>query len=440
MRNLFSSLCLYPKGLLSKSQANETLKDSKGETNITSLPRDVLIKILLLLPVESLVQLKDVCHYMHRVITSQYFTRLHLKRSRSQSGLICNTLPNHRINPISKYISGERYHASFISFDFNDQVTKVNSHGLGLEHCLRALVSKYHIWKYKMDVRVRDSCDGLLLLEITGDCDLFERTPLLICNPVTRSYQLLPAPGELAMNYFYGKIVYDSSKRKYKIIGFILKLAAAARCFILELPAKPKGELTSWKEISIPAFPLSGLREFGASVSVKGKLYCLMRQYNREAKQMEQGLLSFDVVTEEVTYTCPILRPLSVWDFEFSSSKKLYQTYCQEGKIEVWVLEDFDSLVWSKHHIIETTCRDDFCTLYMEAHMMRPMVLLDGDDKLIVKHKGDMCVYLKSSKEWEGLAVDFKRFAPFRHWSMAHYEYYVPHVNSLISWNNLEVN
>ncbi|OWM90028.1 hypothetical protein CDL15_Pgr026941 [Punica granatum] len=433
MRNLFSSLHLPAKGLLRNLQADETGKNGKEEAGITSLPCEVLIKILLLLPVESLVQLKDVCHYLHRLITSQYFARLHLERSRSRSGFLCNTLPSH--NPVSNFIFGERYHASFITFDFTDQVTKVNSHNLGLEYCLHALVNKYRIWKYKMDVLVRDSCDGLLLVEITGYCDLLERTPLLICNSVTRSYQLLPRPGKVHMSSFYGKIVYDSSVRKYKVIGFIFKRETPPRCFILQL-SKPRGQLTSWKEMRVPTLPPSSLREFGASVFVEGKVSCLMRQYNREEHVMEQGLLSVNVTTEEVTYTGPIQRAVSIWDFEFSSGNTLYQTYYRENKIEIWVLEDFDSLVWTKHHVIETTCQDNFRTIYINAFMMRPIALLDGDDKLIFHGRDEMCVYHKSSKEWEGLEVDFKPFAPFHHSSMAHDGYYVPHVNSLISWND----
>ncbi|OWM64893.1 hypothetical protein CDL15_Pgr028610 [Punica granatum] len=161
-------------------------------------------------------------------------------------------------------------------------------------------------------------------------------------------------------------------------------------------------------------------------------------KYNPEERRREVSLLSLDIATVEFDVVAHFLEPYpntgSRCGYRLALSGVFYQTCHPTPDImEVWVLNGFATLVWTRHRVISLL--DPY--IHFSVRSMQPIATLDGDNKLVMRRRSrtrtQMFVCDVRSSEWKEIVVDFEEIAPLgaNEWA-EHDQYYILHVNTLI--------
>ncbi|KAK4756735.1 hypothetical protein SAY87_006862 [Trapa incisa] len=186
---------------------------------------DALFEIFIRLSARDLFRFKWICKSWYNLITSSALVECHLQHWNSHGGLtfaINNGMNDFELLHLS--LDGETYPIS-------------------------KLYGKEATPKWIFNGDILDSCDGLLLLKShffnTGEEDL------VMCNPITRSYILLPIPPLLdSWSYKnHGYIVYDDFVKRYKVVWRYEKYN---QYYIMDVDTKSsQGRLISnWRKIT----------------------------------------------------------------------------------------------------------------------------------------------------------------------------------------------
>ncbi|PKI77610.1 hypothetical protein CRG98_002012 [Punica granatum] len=420
-------------------ETNETEDDDQAQTTVATLSNDALTEILLRLPAENLVQLKSVCKRWHKLINSKDFAELHLRRWRFQGGIVFKTKRCKVKGKVNRafhdlfgcfcFRSNKFSLLSHLSFEYNGGDLNVYRQNVPFEDCLRAL-----------DIFIiLDSCNGLVLGGIAGI-----ETRLSICNPVTRSYRLLPSPDvDCDMQEVYWTITHDLSDKKYRILGL-----SDTDILILELH-EDRDWQTTWKKLHIS----SNIRifeddyEIMARVFVNGKIHFLVNYLQDGSDERAMACMcSFDIKMEEVQDVVyfPELRPLKrrgkFQDVVFASNGMFYIAYNLSGKqLDLWVLRDVENPKWSRHREIQLESAHGLLPTEEGrrfGYRVRPMTILGEGSSLLVKYRKKMFVHDMSSGEWKRVpeVFDAVHMPDFFGWRME--KKHALHVSSLISWGN----
>ncbi|OWM76476.1 F-box protein At5g49610-like [Punica granatum] len=442
--DLFSSLYLSARNfahdvLYAVMETYETEDDDQAQPTVATLPTDVLTEILLRLPAENLVQLKSVCKRWHRLINSKDFAELHLQRWRFQGGIVFKTRrckikgkvnrACHELFFCFSLCPYEFYLLSQLSFEYNGGDLNVYRQNVPLENCLHAL----NIFI------LLDSCNGLVL------CGIPNREPqLFICNPVTRSYRLLPSPDiDCNLEEVYWTFTHDLSDKKYRILGL-----SDTDLLIFELH-EDKDRQTTWKKLHIS----SNIRVFEydheimARVFVNGKIHFLVNYLQDDGDERAMACMcSFDIKMEEVQDVVyfPELRPLkrrrNFKDALFASNGMFYIAYNLSGKqLDLWVLRDVENPKWSRLREIQLESAHGLLPMGEGGRFgcrVRSMTILGEGSSLLVKYGKKMFVCDMSSGEWKRVSEVFDAINTpgFYGWHME--KKHTLHVSSLISWGN----
>lgn len=388
------------------------------------LPTDVLFQILLRVPAESLHRLRSVCKSWHGVIHDECFVESHLQLWRSGRGPFTW--------PVKQYVFGRKPRIIFFTLSIEDgREAKAHHTELLMEDCLAGalpgLRKRVHI-HFCPNLRLLDSCDGLLLFSAIDRCSGSDRAyhRLLVCNPITKSRRVLPRCGPFKPHEFRWKIVSNADLRQHYVVGMEtihgMALARVIRCFIFKLHRGKGRESTAWKElcIDIPWDCRSHLE--APVVSIGRKVNWLLRLHNNNAR-METALLSLDLSTERQMLTGIPSENLASRCPNWFYSETVMCCCLRipfSLDLELWVVKDFDHPVWHKHHVITNPPEKFLPSTSWYG------IYLEGEDKLIMKLycKGFGFQYRVSSQEWRSI-----EFVPFDDNARRPF---VPHVNSLV--------
>ncbi|OWM65016.1 hypothetical protein CDL15_Pgr028734 [Punica granatum] len=283
--------------------------DKKQSTDVSSLPlpEEVLVEILLRLPLESLIQTVRVCKRWRRLILdSEDFKRSHHGRWKSRLGIIFNTFtffPNDNL--------------IFTSLDHVIERGLKHMAWIEIEQCFRNIPSftdERRVQSCTPDFWVVDSCDGLLLIELDANSFSDRITRLLVCNPVTRDYELLPGPAGSAPDLVgtcHWVLMYDSRDKRYKIVGITRNntmsdgVGGGRRCYVFELGGQRccggSGDSPSWMEL-LPTVP-SSEGSVQTALFREGKLHWLIIEIEEGRRSIKTTLLSMDIATRELLST-----------------------------------------------------------------------------------------------------------------------------------------
>ncbi|KAK4756716.1 hypothetical protein SAY87_006843 [Trapa incisa] len=296
---------MHPKVIMGKTD----IKDNSHQT--LHLSEEAWFEIFLQLPASDLFQFKSICKSWHDLITSPFFSECHLRRWKGHRGL------------------------SFVLHSrFLDDIEFFHLSHYGDNYVMDKLCHDYPPETSLNDDNILDSRDGLLLIKTRfskpDENGLLYQEKLLMCNPVTRSYRLLPIPPlpsrqDQWLSQNTGHIVYDDYVRRYKIVW---RYGKSEEYYIFDMETNSSEcEIKSkWRRItSSQEFNREGERHFrgfaAANVFFEGKLYWLMVIIgDPEDKLM---LLTLDVVTEKFHRVycprIPFLKRIN-WPLQFSGS------------------------------------------------------------------------------------------------------------------------
>ncbi|PIN09297.1 hypothetical protein CDL12_18128 [Handroanthus impetiginosus] len=232
---------------------------------IMKLPHDLLFKILILLPAESLFMLQFVCKKWFNLINSSVFIRHHSRQS--ETVLICqkmtSTAPE---NNLKSYF-----------------------HFLDLDH------GNHHSFVESIVVNLADvitSYDGLVLATVKN------QSSLMLMNPLTRKYTSLPL-GTLTDFCFesYG-IAFCNDSSLYKVVHLCCEKEGDSSCEILSICASTR----KWTRIEGPSSELLRNVRQTNPVSIGGSLYWMSGKH-----ESDYFIISINVENEKfITKKLPI--------------------------------------------------------------------------------------------------------------------------------------
>lgn len=376
----------------------------KKKCFINSLPIEVLMKILLLLSVDELIQLMGVCKLWFKLITSKHFSRAHVNHWRHDS--------------VFEFVSSARggglgfaEQLLYLSLEFSSmEVVKAAIHDLHLEGCLNNTIKRFLNPKKTIQFMVLDSCEGLLLIVIKGYSFIDIKSRLIVCNPFTKSCRQLPEIRELhnlmggIVDWCTWTITYDALAGRYKVFG-MTKSTERGRCFIFDLEYENESvEIHSWKQLSIP-LPL-GYWMTSQSASENGKIHFLAK--DGKPCPSEGFLVSIDVSKEEWKVSSFFTLPsgnITEANGAFHHIKSL-----NNQEFEHWVLVDFDNPRWVMHLRISM----NNCPWYIDDWLLfsEPLVIGQDGTRLIVQFGwgNKLFVYDMNFQWWNALSLDSKLF------------------------------
>ncbi|XP_031493775.1 putative F-box protein At1g32420 [Nymphaea colorata] len=383
------------------SQGKETRPASMEDQEISSssiattvavptIPTDITITILSKLPVKSLLRFRCVSRDWRAMIDSKRLIELQLdevKRKKNLSFVVETTKELH-------------------FFDANDMLFHLRKDELwlGVPAPPQGSVQS------ETRLSVLSWCDGLCCLAANVSLITGGRCPIIyqIANPCTRSSVKLPE-SHLSKPTIC-QIVRDSVSGAYKLL--VIEKHPDFSCEILTI-----GTNVSWRKLAGAYGSDQPLLQMAA---VCGATHWIYRPnfYSTTLHAAEDSsalIVAFDIGDETfrtIPYPLRVL-PDENLDFvaEFRGSLCLLHFDVADQKMEFWVLKDYASSVWSRHHSVrfELLRRTVDCCSMRAAYMGTT-----GDEKIVFMvrlmerpDEDDHEVYIFAFYLWEELTISY---------------------------------
>lgn len=365
-------------------QQDTTSQDLEIEPqNQLTLIDDLLFKILILVPAESLSRLQFVCKKWFDLINSSIFIRCAARKS--ETVLLCRKLT--QLQPVRPQ-GGEEKPKSY--FHFMDLESGGNSF---MESSFTEEVDD-----------IVASYDGLILARFG------EYRELMIMNPVTRKHFVLPMGNRwIIISDSFG-IAYSSKAKTYQIVHLFFDKFGRTGCEILCISTR------KWRSIEAPPFELLRYMLSDTPVTVGESLYWTKRPCGF---YLSMNLQDEKLVPKNFPVSCT-----AYWDKLLEIEGSLgFVHHAQLDQLQVWILMDEGGSRenWVKRYSFSLGVID--ATYYMPICSSRngkEMVIEGPDHKLYVYNfeRGEMkLVHSRSDKEaWGG-------------WIQ---KYHIPHRNTLV--------
>ncbi|KAF8769349.1 hypothetical protein HU200_006870 [Digitaria exilis] len=384
------------------------------------IPDEVLLfKILVHLPVKSLVRFKSVCKAWHATIASAHFVRLHLELARACS-------PGSVVLVPRKWQPEPTKVASRFVYIYSFQQPPVQVAKLIMKTkppCPTGCIPRFTIPLH---------CDGLILIpSVTGH--------IFVCNPATKEFVELP-PGTpnalLDQRVAFG---FDPSSGTYKVARHFLRSYSEEQIDTEydtghEVLTLGDGrETLEWKATIDPPYPIKGR----TPICLPGFFY-----WSAVQSVADQGKLDTDVILRfsmcDGTFTVhpnpPCSSCLSPNDLmcELGGGKLCYVHSPSPLQVSIWLAQDVQNIItWSLRCRVNlpiprsvrvfarASADKDMVFLAVDAQNLFKCNLRDGSLETVV----DMRYGLKYNR---GEGVNFIHDElPFLH-------YMVPYVESLL--------
>ncbi|KAK9282989.1 hypothetical protein L1049_011216 [Liquidambar formosana] len=235
------------------------------------------------------------------------------------------------------------------------------------------------------------------------------------------------------MKYCLYALVHDASIQKYKVVVQDERVRHNRCCYAFTL-----GHSSSWRKL-----PMSGQYDHisSASVSANGKLHRLAGCYYTQGSSNGSSdftayeynrsyLYSMDIATEEFMQTpTPLPHPYLSFRLLELNGSLYYLVPFMDGKVDIWVLKNWETMVWNKEHVI----RPDFdLSFYSSAFAVMGETRHSKLRRLIIQDDRDLVLYELEYGEVRRILDKPKGLVSvFSHVGFLH----IVHVNSLVNWH-----
>ncbi|PIN02243.1 hypothetical protein CDL12_25244 [Handroanthus impetiginosus] len=367
--------------------ANAQLQETTSENQqtefqnhqIMKVPHDLLFKIFILLPAESLFMLQFVCKKWFSLINSSAFIRDHSQQS--EIVLISQNLT----------LSGpENNPKSYFHFLDLDQ----GNHNF-IESNVVVLVD------------VLASCDGLVLATVEN------KKSLILMNPLTRKHKKLPLGTATDFGFELYGVAFCNDLNHYKVVHLFYEEQGCSGCEILSISAARK-----WTRMEGPSSELLRYIRRINPVFVGGSLFWISKKHY---------FISICVESEKfITKSLPAMssntKDSRLMEIEGSLGFLSYDE--DDNKLQVWILMSDGGLEenWVKSYSIDVNaCVVPICSLrngkemVLESSRHRLYVCEFDSGKMKLVHSGDQDIEL---------------------WYQRIEKLYIPHRNTLVSWED----
>lgn len=352
--------------------------DDKLETKGNSLPDDLLFKVFLLLPAETLCALRCVCKSLLNMINSPVFVEAHLHQS--ETVLITENSFHKEIVRSPFPLLSDKNEGYFRFWDIHS--------GKGHKVCMPDNLGNIKC--------VLAACNGVVLAKIR------KNGGLLVINPSTRNHTRMPL-GTIGFVKECYAFMFSHFTCAYKVVHLFRDKSRNILCEILNLSTR------SWHAVDGPNSRKFGLITTQRSVSAVGALYWL--------PQIEgcNHVVSLGFHDEKfLTVPLPISSTKNDRLVEIGGSLS-FVTHATLNLIQVWILKSGN---WLKRYSINRLCDITgfvpLCASTKEIYFQR-----EGGYPLL--H-----IYKFEAEEMQ--EVDFKGTKRVGN-------LYMPHVKSLVSWD-----
>ncbi|XP_060171385.1 F-box protein At3g07870-like [Lycium barbarum] len=293
--------------------------DEGPEEILKRLPDCLIIDILSRLPADYLLRCQRDCRVWKALISSQYFSTLHLRRARPE--LI---------------IQSGRFYTG------HEQNLLVFDESLSKEKMFRKVFLKLELMINKVNKhppRLRYSCEGVLLF-----MDLRSRPTHFIINPITQEEVTIRHkfdPGYLCAFY------YCSLTREFK---FLYARKEGSRCQYLIYTVRTQ----TWRKIHSPTS--NSMPNISPAI-VNGAVHLLVGKdlEKPDTPSCAKGIMVLKMDKEELSAMPHPGSVCSSWRTHQTMSLLvkdeslcLCQLFIVESAMDIWILEDYEAWVWTK--------------------------------------------------------------------------------------------
>ncbi|KAH6765205.1 hypothetical protein C2S51_016454 [Perilla frutescens var. frutescens] len=309
-----------------------------GQDFVTYLPSEIIVNILSRLPIRSIVRCKCVCKSWLDLLVTPEFVRSHI--SKSVPGLFVFER-NPQIKPykfvefvdeLDPNCDERRWN---VAFDFN---------------------LPFHVPVY----REYTAANGLLFL--------WKPYFLIICNPITRDYIIVPIPLEISSvpeSYGFG---VSRISGQYKVVGTFFKreIDTPQRAEVSRSECQVYSVGTgSWRRIASAGL-LNYEYAYDAGAFLNGNLHWLV--HARDLNGYPELISCFDLETELFSTSSPPpcddprgFRKLSVLGGCLCLCDNMGCEFLSEYEIAIWLMKEYgDEKSWTKEFVIRKMFHADF--------------------------------------------------------------------------------
>ncbi|KAJ8759264.1 hypothetical protein K2173_006784 [Erythroxylum novogranatense] len=380
-------------------------EDYHKQRQIPYFHKDCVSNILLRLPLESLQHARFVCKPWYNIINNDLFIDTHLRSSESVL-IFQKIVPNEIIHQFSSTVMPQEHPNTFsVEQSFLQSqpapiiwqpVTNRRSR-LSMQY-MEFGEGKSKLGEYKLSCLgiIRATCNGLILLD-----NKLKRGGLVVMNPVTRKLTALPLgtlyPPE---RQSYGFAQSDTSKQ-YKVVHLFRDELGYVNCEILCLGTR------NWREVNGPSFGLFGWLGY-SPVSALGGLHWIPHI------DRSDYIVSIGVDTENFQ-TTQLPKSCRTHDRIIEMGGSLCFVTHEGLSIDIWNLS---GAVWTKQYSITRGSIIDLV----------PLLSLRISGDVIFRREEDGSFYAYDFK------VEIMRKIEMDHKCFPRIGSYLPHVNSLVSW------
>ncbi|KAK9091945.1 hypothetical protein Syun_026856 [Stephania yunnanensis] len=294
----------------------ESVAGNERTIGIESLPREVMLNILLRLPIMSVWQCKSVCRTWRALAQEKSFsTMLFTLAAENNPSLIL-----HHDSPIRNQLfvlgdDGQNGHYKFI----------------------RKITTPFTSIMPEFDVV--GSCNGFLCL---SDSLLFET--ICIYNPFTYECMLLPKTLHLAKHEVVIGFGFISKTNEYKVIRVVYYIEESGKQRRLEPRQQSQVEMltlgkdSNWRSIGIVR---QKIHWFSPKLLINGVLHWVITPYRR----LTRMIIGFDFTTEKFEEV-----PCPRWERPVRNTFQLAEIQgclsavvnCKDGGIDIWVMKEYN--------------------------------------------------------------------------------------------------
>ncbi|PIA62408.1 hypothetical protein AQUCO_00200425v1 [Aquilegia coerulea] len=307
-------------------------KEDIMTTSVDHLPEELIPEILQKLPAKFLIQLKSVCKLWFHQVTNHDFVRAQLQQNSDDQVIIIERIC---VNP---------HKHDYYCIQLVQEVKDMQEEKQFKIYCK---IKEFFKEQGGDDILLRDSCDGLILLQSKRDGNQF-----YVCNPLTRHCTKLPLL-ETSCCIFYLTLVLDESfdqTTTYKVVAICQD---SLKCFVLKA-----GKPSEWKEFNT-GYKNSVILS-SHSLTLVNKEYHWLRLQDNGKTCCEPYLYSMNAGTEEIRFRETKISSEITCKHDHNSILEIKGSLCLTdsisnfNQIDIWTLHDKDkyNCTWTKNYTI----------------------------------------------------------------------------------------
>ncbi|XP_057468520.1 F-box protein CPR1-like [Actinidia eriantha] len=387
---------MRPQKVQKRASANQMKKQGRGFHDI-HFSHDLLFKIFLLLPAESLHRASFVCKAWFNLINSSNFVEAHILQAepivmflKSVSPPRPKTFSIESKLSLSKFSRRETDNSPV---DYLSYVEVQNGEGKEIE----SNISGFH--------KILATCNGLVLASRQ------ETRSLLVINPVTRKVLALPRGAIILPHAASYGFVFSHLSREYKVVHLFRDDSKPIACEIISLTTR------LWRAVDDPPSEHFGRFFLRKPVPANGSLHWLPSSGGCSC------IVSMGIDDEKFhTRILPNRSRTNDRLVEIGGFLS-FVTHAAADTLQIWILKESEGEGWVKRHTITST----------GIRNLVPTCTMKRGRELFFFKTGDhhFCAYDMETLEMR--KVEFDGVAIWRHDC---YFSYLPHANTLASWES----